>query len=99
MKRGMIRLASFFCATALHAKVILEKVEYQEGATVCEGLMVYDDALTGPRSGVLIAHQWKGLTDYEKMRGELLAMRGYVALCADVYGKGVRADNAKDAGL
>ena len=97
MKKGMILLASFLCATALHAKVVFEKVEYQEGATVCEGLMVYDDALTGPRSGVLIAHQWKGLTDYEKMRGEMLARAGHVVLCADIYGKGVRADNPKDA--
>lgn len=93
----MILLASFLCASALHAKVIFEKVEYEEGTTVCEGLLVYDDALKGPRSGVLIAHQWKGLTDYEKMRGEMLATRGYVVLCADVYGKGVRADNPKDA--
>ena len=97
MKKGMILLASFLCATALHATVVFEKVEYQEGATVCEGLMVYDDALTGPRSGVLIAHQWKGLTDYEKMRGEMLARAGHVVLCADIYGKGVRADNPKDA--
>jgi dienelactone hydrolase len=31
------------------------------------------------------------------MRAELLALRGYVALCSDVYGKGMRADNPKDA--
>ena len=37
------------------------------------------------------------MTDYEKMRAELLAQRGYVALCSDVYGKGVRADNPTDA--
>ncbi len=97
MKRGMILLASFLCASALHGKVIFEKVEYKEADTVCEGLLIYDDAVKGPRSGVLIAHQWKGLTDYEKMRGEMLVTRGYVVLCADVYGKGVRADNPKDA--
>jgi dienelactone hydrolase len=99
MKRGLILLASFLCASALYAKVIFEKVEYKEGATVCEGLLIYDDAAKGPRSGVLIAHQWKGLTDYEKMRGEMLALRGHVVLCADVYGKGVRADNPKDASV
>jgi dienelactone hydrolase len=46
---------------------------------------------------VLIAYQWRGLTDYEKMRAEMLARLGYVALCADVYGKGVRADDPEVA--
>ena len=88
----------FLAAASMQAAVQFQKVEYKQGDTVCEGLLVYDDIFKGPRPGVLVAHQWKGLTDYEKMRGELLAMRGYVAFCADVYGKGVRADNAKDAG-
>jgi dienelactone hydrolase len=97
MKQGLILLATWFLAASLHAAVQFQKVEYKEGDTVCEGLLVYDDQFQGKRSGVLIAHQWKGLTDYEKMRAEMLARLGYVALCADVYGKGVRADNPKDA--
>ena len=98
MKTGLWLVLGLFAALSAQAAVQFQKVEYKEGDTVCEGLLVYDDIVKGPRPGVLVAHQWKGLTDYEKMRGELLAMRGYVALCADVYGKGVRADNAKDAG-
>jgi len=31
-----------------------------------------------------------GVTDYEKKRAEMLAKLGYVAFCADIYGKGVR---------
>lgn len=87
-------LLGVFCA---RAEVKFEKVEYKAGDTVCEGLLAYDDIFKGRRSAVLIAHQWKGLTDYEKMRADMLAMRGQVVLCADVYGKGVRADNPKDA--
>ena len=98
MKQGLWLVVGLLAAASAQAAVQYQKVEYKEGDTVCEGLLVYDDIFKGPRPGVLVAHQWKGLTDYEKMRGELLAMRGYVALCADVYGKGVRADNAKDAG-
>jgi dienelactone hydrolase len=97
MKRGFFLLTSLFCATSLHAAVQFQKVEYKEGETLCEGLLVYDDMFQGKRAGVIVAHQWKGLTNYEKMRAEMLAQRGYVALCADVYGKGVRADNPKDA--
>jgi len=91
-------LSIVLAAASVRAAVHYDKVEYKQGDTTCEGLLVYDDIFQGKRSSVLIAHQWKGLTDYEKMRGEMLAMRGHVVLCADVYGKGVRADNPKDAG-
>jgi dienelactone hydrolase len=45
----------------------------------------------------LVAHQWKGLTAYERKRAEMLAKLGYAVFCADIYGKGVRADNPQDA--
>ncbi len=43
-------------------------------------------------------HQWKGLTDYEKERARMLAEMGYVALAVDIYGKGIRPKDAKEAG-
>ena len=97
MKRGLFLLLSFLAANFSRAAVQFQKAEYRQGDTICEGLLVFDDLFKGKRPGILVAHQWKGLTDYEKMRAELLAQRGYIALCADVYGKGVRADNPKDA--
>jgi dienelactone hydrolase len=97
MKRGLFLLLLILSIAASRAAVRFQKVEYKQGETVCEGLLVFDDAIQGRRPGILVAHQWKGLTDYEKMRAEMLAKRGYVAFCADVYGKGVRADNPKDA--
>src|SRR6185503_5659364 len=90
-------LSLVLAAVSVRAAVHYEKVEYKAGDTTCEGLLVYDDIFQGKRSAVLVAHQWKGLTDYEKQRAEMLALRGQVAFCADVYGKGVRADNPKDA--
>ena len=98
MKQGLFLLATLFYAASLHAHVLFQKVEYKEGDTVCEGLLVHDHEKPGKRPAVIIAHQWKGLTDYEKSRADQLAQMGYVVLCADVYGKGVRADNPKDAG-
>jgi dienelactone hydrolase len=61
--------------------------------------LAYDDAVTGKRPGVLIVHQWLGLTDYEKHRAEQLAALGYVAFCADVYGKDIRPRNTGEAGV
>jgi dienelactone hydrolase len=51
----------------------------------------------GKRPGVLIVHQWKGLGSYEKKRAEMLANLGYTVFALDIYGKGIRADNPKDA--
>lgn len=83
---------------AASAAIHTETVEYQQGGATLEGYLAYDDALKGPRPGVLIVHQWMGLTDYEKHRAQMLAQLGYVAFCADVYGKGVRPTTYPEAG-
>lgn len=98
MKRGLFLGVLLFAALASRAEVKFETIEYKAGETTCEGMLVWDDKLSARRPGVLIAHQWKGLTDYEKKRAEMLAQLGYAVFCADVYGKGVRATNPKDAG-
>lgn len=73
-------------------------IEYQQGDTTLEGVVVYDDAVKGKRPGVLIVHQWLGVTEYEKTRATMIAKLGYVAFCADIYGKGVRPKDTKEAG-
>src|SRR5687768_15945772 len=86
---------------ALHtsfAAIKTETVEYKEGDTTLEGVLIYDDSIVNKRPGILIAHQWKGLTDYEKKRGEMLAKLGYVAFAADIYGKGTRPKDVQEAG-
>src|SRR5215216_2545988 len=81
----------------LCAEVVFRPVEYQEGSTTLEGLSVHDNALLGKRPGILVVHQWKGLGDYEKKRSEMLAKLGYNVFAVDIYGKGVRLTNPKDA--
>jgi len=86
------------CAISAQATVQTKIVEYKQGDTTLEGVVAYDDAFKGPRPGVLIVHQWLGLTDYERKRAEMVAQLGYVAFCADIYGKGVRPQNTQEAG-
>ncbi len=74
----------------IHAEIREQALEYTAGGVTCEGWRVFDDAKTGKQPGVLIIHQWTGLTDYEKMRARMLANLGYTVFAADVYGKGVR---------
>ena len=39
---------------------------------------------------MLVVHEWTGLGDYTKRRARMLAELGYIALVADIYGKGIR---------
>ncbi len=89
-------------AAAPPAGIRHEIVEYRDGDTVLEGLLVYDAGQRGPRPGILVFHAWGGPSDKERKRAEQLAGLGYAAFVADVYGKGVRpqtmSERAAEAG-
>ena len=97
MKTEITLLFALACAFTARAAFHTETVEYKHGDALLEGHLVYDDATKGPRPGVLIVHQWKGLTDYEKKRAEMLARLGYVAFAVDIYGKGIRPQDTTEA--
>jgi dienelactone hydrolase len=99
MKKILPVLLAAACAFSAQAKIVTQVVQYKQGDTTLEGFLAYDDAITGKRPGVLIVHQWMGLTDYEKQRAEQIAGLGYVAFCADIYGKGVRPKDTTEAGV
>ncbi len=46
---------------------------------------------------MVVVHEWMGLNDYARRRAREVAALGYVALAADIYGKGIRAANAEEA--
>jgi dienelactone hydrolase len=79
------------------AQIRVETIVYNQGDTILEGYLAYDSTSTAKRPGVLIIHQWKGLSDYEKMRARMLAGLGYVAFAADIYGKGIRPKTNEEA--
>ncbi len=72
-------------------------VEYKQADQVFEGFMAWDEAKAGSRPGVLVVHQFMGLSDHERERAQRLAALGYVALAADVYGKAVRPTKRQEA--
>jgi len=98
MKKLLLSLLAAACVISAQAKLVTKTIEYKQGGTTLEGYLAYDDSFSGKRPGVLIVHQWMGLTDYEENRAAMLANLGYVAFCADIYGKGIRPQNYKDAG-
>ena len=94
-------LAGLLLTTSVFAEVKTETVLYQDGDLKLEGFVAYDsdlvDKADGKAHGILVVHQWTGLTDYEKRRCRELAALGYVAFALDIYGQGIRPDNMGDA--
>ena len=72
------------------AAIVSAPVDYKDTkGTPLQGFVVYDDAIPGKRPGVLVIHDWRGLTEYTRKRCEMLAALGYIAFAADIYGEDV----------
>lgn len=74
-----------------------EYIDYSCGETKLRGYLVYDEQSNGPRPGIIVAHQWKGLNDFVRDKANALAKLGYVVFAADVYGNGICAETAEEA--
>jgi dienelactone hydrolase len=96
-----LRKIWFFLVTLIpvfsYGDIVKTPIQYRQGTTNLEGLLVYDDAVQGPRPGVVVFPEWWGMTDYPKQRAEQLAKLGYVAFAADMYGNGTATDSADEA--
>ena len=64
-------------------------IEYRDGDTVLEGYVAWDESITGPRPGVLVAHDWTGRREFATGKAEEIAKLGYIGFALDMYGKGV----------
>jgi dienelactone hydrolase len=84
-------------AGGVEAKMVTKTVAYRQDGTVCKGYLAYDDALPGPRPGVLVVHEWYGLNDFARKQAENLAVLGYAALAADIYGEGRSTTDREEA--
>ena len=70
-----------------------QALSYSAGAVSLEGYKVGE----GKRGGVLIVHDWMGLTDKTKTKADAIAALGYTVFAVDVFGKGVRPKNPEEA--
>ncbi len=59
-------------------------------------MLAWDDAVEGPRPGVLVSHAWGGRSDFEDGKANALAELGYAAFALDLYGKGVRGSGPEE---
>jgi dienelactone hydrolase len=74
-----------------------EPVTYKDGDTTLKGFVVYDEGRQGKRPGILVLHEWWGITRHVMDEARQFAGQGYTAFVADLYA-GKSADNPADAG-
>jgi dienelactone hydrolase len=72
-------------------------VDYTIGDQAFQGVFVYPHSSKGKIPGVLMVHNWLGISDETKRQAERVAKLGVAVFAVDVYGKGVRAKGAQDA--
>jgi len=85
-------------AGTARAAIKEEPVTYKDGETTMKGFVVYDDAKKGKRPGIVLVHEWWGITKHIHNEARRFAREGYTAFIADMFGDGKTADNPKDAG-
>jgi dienelactone hydrolase len=98
--RATALIASLLAWPSLASSADLARatVEYKQGDAVLEGYLVLDPQNARKRPGVVVVPDWLGVGAESKRRADDLARLGYVALVADVYGKGVRPKDGSEAG-
>ena len=94
---AFVFLASTLAFSTASAAMVKKAVEYKDGGKTYEGYIAYNDEVKEPRPGVLVVHNWMGVSDETKKQADRLAELGYVAFAVDVYGKGVRPTNGEEA--
>jgi dienelactone hydrolase len=91
-------LCVFTMIASANAAIKEQPVTYTDGQTTMKGFVVYDDAIQGKRPGIVVVHEWWGITKHIHNEAHNLAQQGYTAFIADMYGDAKTADNPTDAG-
>ena len=96
----LLRLAALLLlpSVASAADLTTRAIEYRQGEAALEGYLAFEPGGAARKPGVVIFHDWMGISGGTRKVADELARLGYVALAADVYGKGVRPADAKEAG-
>ncbi len=95
-------LLGVVCALAMtanaNAAIKETPVSYTDGEATMKGFVVTDTAAKGKRPGIVMVHEWWGITKHIHNEARSFAQKGYVVFIADMYGDAKTADNPTDAG-
>jgi dienelactone hydrolase len=75
-----------------------EEVTYTGAdGVVQKGYVAYDGSLKKERPAIIIIHEWWGSNAYVRMRADMLAKLGYIAIALDMYGDGKQGPTPPEA--
>jgi dienelactone hydrolase len=85
---------------ATQAKMVHRPVEWTLDGTRFSSVLVYDDAVSTKRPGLVMVPNWYGVNDAAVQKADMIAGKQYVILLTDMYGANVRPTqgNADQAG-
>jgi dienelactone hydrolase len=81
-------LAVAMGAGAARAELKKQWIDYKDGDAPLYGYLVYDDAFSGKRPGVLIVPSRAGMSQTALNDSDMIAKLGYVVFAEDIFGKG-----------
>ena len=87
---------------AVQAKMVHRTVAWTQDGTHFKSVLVYDDASSAKRPGLVMVPNWYGVNDAAVQKADMIAGTDYVILLTDMYGENVRpqpghADQAQAA--
>jgi dienelactone hydrolase len=97
MRTALFLLGIILWPVMVCAQLQTSVVEHTDRGTTLEGYVAEKTDLHGKRPGVLVIPDWMGVSEPYKKIADKLAEMGYVAIVADIYGKGVRPSNNQEA--
>jgi len=92
---SLLLLSGF--AFAAQAKMVQKPVEWTQDGTTFHSVLVYDDAVTAKRPGLVMVPNWYGVNDGAIKKAEGIAGKDYVILVTDMYGEKIRPTNDDQA--
>ena len=103
LKFVLFSLAFLISATHINATIGKDPalkskdITYSIGNQNFKGYIAWKEDGKAVKPGILVVHEWWGLNDYAKMRADMLADLGYVAMAVDMFGDGKVYETATDA--
>ncbi len=94
MRRAVVAVAALGLLAAVLVKAETSKtetVEFPNGTTTVSGFLATPEK-PGRYPGLVVVHEWWGLTDWVKEETQKLADQGFVALAVDLYRGKVATD-------
>ena len=97
MRKLVVLRLGLLTVGAAHAAMRTQTIDYSVGGKAMQGVLVWNDAVTAPRPGLLMVPDWTGINATNIGFAKQIAGRDLVIFMGDMYGKDLRPANNQEA--